>query len=106
MSATGFTAIPAMLMLDARKDNVPRGGVAVKIIASCAGFSVEAVAEGFIVSLRVIVDGGHTMRNGGRITTKVQRKMDLDKFSGSPTFNPNLFKRLSVIFQLLIEFQK
>lgn len=62
MSATGFTAIPAMLMLDARKDNVTRGGVAVKIIASCTGFSVEAVAEVFVVGLRVIVSGGHTMQ--------------------------------------------
>ena len=94
MPTAGLAAIAALLVLDARKNDIASGGVAVKKIASCAGFSVEAVAEGFIVGLSVILGGGHAIKNGGRITTKVQRKKVLNKFPDYPTSNPNFSKRL------------
>lgn len=59
MTATGFTAIAALFMFDARKDDVACGGVAVKKIASCTGFVVQAVADGFVIGLGVILGGGH-----------------------------------------------
>lgn len=94
MSTTGFTAIAALFVLDARKDNIACCGVAVKKIASCAGFSVEAVTECFVIGLSIILGGGHAMKNGGRITAKVQRKKDLNKFPNYPTSNPNFSNRL------------
>jgi hypothetical protein len=65
MSATGFTAITALLVFDARKDDVACCGVAVKKIASCAGFGVEMVAECFVVGLSIILGGDHAIKNGG-----------------------------------------
>ena len=59
MSATGFTAITALFVFDAREDDVACVGVAVEKITSCAGFSVEAVAECFVIGLGVILGGGH-----------------------------------------------
>jgi hypothetical protein len=59
MSATGFTAIAALFVFDAGKDNIASGGVAVEKIASCAGFSMEAVAECSVIGLGVILGGGH-----------------------------------------------
>lgn len=48
-------------MLNARKDDIASGGVAVKKIASCAGFSMETVAKVFVVGLGVILSGGHSV---------------------------------------------
>lgn len=59
MTATGFTAIAALFMFDAGKNDVAGSGIAVKKIASCAGFGVEAVADGFVIGLGVILGGGH-----------------------------------------------
>jgi hypothetical protein len=59
MPTAGLAAITALLMLDAGKNDVASCGVAVEKIASCAGFGVEAVAEGFVIGLGVILGGSH-----------------------------------------------
>ena len=59
MPTAGLAAIAALFVLDASKNDIAGGGVAVEKIASCAGFGVEAVAEGFVIGLGVILGAGH-----------------------------------------------
>ena len=49
VTTTGLAALATRFVLESCKDDIARCGVAVEGVVTCAGFSVEAVREAFVV---------------------------------------------------------